>query len=132
MRNTINLYHFVDNFIRENKKVTLDGYVVNLDKLPEIYLEEFTAHLIEHDSYHHTGWDWLMDDSFREETAGVFAEYMLSFGEKKKSLQEILLTDMKKMAVSYYRNRIESLIAERINEVEIEDDYEHRYEEDAA
>lgn len=126
------LIHYVDSFIREHRTSTNNGYKVDIDSVHQSDLEEFAAQLIDLDSKQNEGWEFLMDDIYREEIAANFAQSLMSYGDKKLSLNENLLSAMKQSAIKYYRIRMQELIDSRIEDVEHEDDWERCHPEEPA
>lgn len=117
----LKLINYVDSLIRENKTVQIDGYHLTIDSLDEYDIEEFTAHLINQDSLNYEGWDFLYYDNFGEELAKTFADYLLSYGDKKDELKNIFLGALTKSASQAMRHRMQNLIEDRLRYVEIED-----------
>ncbi len=119
------LISFTDSFIRDNKKITPDGYALDVHELSDWQLEEFAAQLIEYESCEREGWEWLFDDAYREELASTFAAMILtSRRDQKEELKIALIESLKQSAVKTHKSRMQSWIDMRIGIVNREDDYE--------
>ncbi len=119
------LISFTDSFIRDNKKITPDGYAINVNEFRDWELEEFAAQLINYESCEKEGWDWLLEDAYRDELAGTFAAMILSWRKgEKEELKIALIESLKQSAIKTHKSRMQSWIDTRIGIVEREDDYE--------
>jgi hypothetical protein len=127
MNSTQTLFNYVDSLIRENKTSDCDGYYLDVDDLHDSDKEDFAAHLIEFNSFNKEGWDFLLDDVYREELASTFSSYILSYGEKKEDLKDAFLNGLKQSAIKVYRNQMQNLIDDRIGDVYHEDQWEAKH-----
>jgi hypothetical protein len=124
------LSNYTDSFIREHKKVTPDGYQLDVDDFKDGDLEEFAAQLINYESHEKYGWDWIFDDAYREELVGQFAHSILDW-RNKEDAQKAFFDSLKKTAVKTHRKAMQSWIDDRIGDVESEDDYEAKHPSDS-
>ena len=131
MNNTQTLINYVDSLIRENKVADRDGYYLDADKLHVSDREDFAAHLIEYDSCNKEGWDFLLDDEYREDLARTFSAYMLAYGSNRDELKDAFLEGMKECSTKAYQKRMQILIDQRIADVYREDEYERKHPCDA-
>jgi hypothetical protein len=131
MNHTKTLFNFIHSLIRENKTATIDGYYLDVNDLHDSDKENFAAHLIEFNSFQKEGWDFLFEDSFREELASTLSDCILSYGDQRESLKDALFNGLKQSSMKFYQQKMQELIDDCLDDVYREDmDYFNSCDQD--